>query len=276
MNSSQILAFVSGKSGLGKSTTIINLANQLVELNKKVCVIDMDMLFGELHIYMDMEQFYDNKYTLYHILNNNCNVEQCLIYNDNNKNLCLLPSLRTFDEISFESENLVNSFKFLKKNFDYILLDLPNGLDGLKFFDKNIEFVDEIIFISSHNISSITNTDTLIEYFELKNLNKKMYLILTNYLESFSFENENLLLYNICNTLGISLLGYIGYDNERFLKMNLCEANIANKNISNYKEYEDIAKKIIGEYELVQPEKKEKKNKGFLLNPFSKKKTKKI
>ena len=103
-----------------------------------------------------------------------------------------------------------------------------------------------------------------------------MYLILTNYLEELALENENLLLHNICNTLDIPLLGYISYDKDKFLEINASKASFSNKNISNYKEYENISKKIIGEYEITQPEKKDKKNKGFLSNPFSKKKAKKI
>lgn len=274
MKTGEIVAFISGRSGVGKTTTIVNIAHQLANLGHSVCIIDMDMIFGELHISMGLEQFYDNKKTLYHVLKNYCTLEECLIRN--NDNICLLPSSRNLNINSeIDMSNLSSIITSLSEKFNYVLLDIPSDLGTISFFNINHLTINKIIFISSHNLSSITNTDTLVEYFELNNFTKEMYLIITNYIEELNSEDESISLSNICEVLKIPLLGVVSYNKDIIIDINKGINNLAHKKSLNYKEYEIIVERLCCNTELINPTKKDKRSKGFLSNPFSKKHPKK-
>ncbi len=140
MNKTQIISVINQKGGVGKTTTVINLAAGLAKQNKKILVIDLDPQ-GNATTGLGLSNMENSNETIYGVLNGTKTVSE-VIKKTQFQNLDLITSNVDLSglEVEIASDNkrafvlkdrLMPYLKDFKDDYTYILIDCPPSLSLL-------------------------------------------------------------------------------------------------------------------------------------------------
>ena len=131
----RIIAITNQKGGVGKTTTVINLAACLAEAEQRVLVVDFDPQGNTTSGLADMFDTEDAR-TSYDLI---CGAppEECVLKGED-ENLDLIPAdmdlsgaEAEFQDIDQRALMLKNALEHLKDSYEYVIIDCPPSLNVL-------------------------------------------------------------------------------------------------------------------------------------------------
>ena len=136
----QIISVINQKGGVGKTTTVINLAAGLSQLGKKILVIDLDPQ-GNATTGLGLSNMSNSSETIYGVLNGSKSISD-VIKNTKFKNLDIISSNVDLSGLEVETADDSNRAFIMKvklaaylnnsgASYDYILIDCPPSLSLL-------------------------------------------------------------------------------------------------------------------------------------------------
>jgi septum site-determining protein MinD len=255
-----VFAVISGKGGVGKTTTSANLAIGTALEGKKTVVVDFDIGQRNLDMILGLE----NRvvYDITHIMEGEANLSQALIKDKKNENLYFLAASQTKDKSVLERDKVKHLIDELKEMFDYIFLDSPAGIEG--GFEHTIHYADNVIVVVNPEVSSIRDADRVIGLVDAKSHKAKTgetvgKFLLINRIDPELIEREEMIATDdILDILSVTLVGKVPEDKRVIDASNTGKPVILHEGSKAGEAYRRIAKRLCGEdipFEDVEHEK---------------------
>ena len=239
--SGKVLTITSGKGGVGKSTSSANIALGLALSGKKVVTIDLDIGLRNLDMILGLE----NRivYDVVNVVEKACKLNQALIKDKRTENLFLIAAAQTRDKSAVSTQQIVDLTKELKKDFDYIILDSPAGIEG--GFKNAMMPADEVIIITTPEISAVRDADRVIGILEANNKTEAS-LIINRINPALVKKGDMMSKDDVLQVLSIPLIGIVPEDNNIVSYTNIGEPSILHKESHSGAAYKNIVERLSG------------------------------
>ena len=170
------------KGGTGKSTVSVNLAPALQEKGKDVVLIDLDLQFGDVGIFMNVPRFETISDLVKEGSFSRSSIKRYLYKHNTGVSILCAPASPELAEI-VKPEHISMIADVLKKEFDYIIFDMSPTID--EFVLHALDISDSIYFVTNPEISTLKNTKVCLDVLKTLGHFDKVKMVLNKDGESY-------------------------------------------------------------------------------------------
>src|SRR5664280_687010 len=154
----KVVTVASGKGGVGKTTSVANIAVALASQGQKVTGIDGDIGLRNLDVILGLE----NRivYDLVDIVEGRCRLRQAMIRDKRMPELYLIPAAQTRDKSAVSPSDMVRLCDELRPEVDWIMIDSPAGIE--RGFKNAIAASDRVLVLTNPEVSAVRDADRVI------------------------------------------------------------------------------------------------------------------
>lgn len=153
---SRVVTIFGSKGGLGKTTIATNLAVKLAANKKKVALIDLDLQFGDVHIFLDIEPKDTIAELVQEVIVPNIDTVRSymVVHSSGVHVLCAPKSPEYADVVS--AEKVQSLISLLRSYYDYVIIDTPPTFNDVIL--TAIESSATVLFVTGLDISILKNS----------------------------------------------------------------------------------------------------------------------
>lgn len=179
---SRIIGVFSGKGGVGKTTTAVNLGVALAKLGKSVILVDSNVNTPNVSLHLGMNF---TPFTIQDMMENALYIPQALYVHESG--LRVIPADFSLKERHVDIAELKNHIHKLAGEADYIIMDCAPGL-GLDA-RAAIDACSEFLIVTNPETPAVA--DAYKTYKAIKNMNGKVLGLVVNKVNNDSYELQS-------------------------------------------------------------------------------------
>ncbi len=224
-DAARVFTIAGGKTRVGKTSVVVNLAAALAQNGQRVLLIDENPCHNNICTSLGLQARFD----LLHVINRDKKLNQVLLQGpDNITVLSAMRGIHALNKLSpFEQDWLIKSFSELTKSVDVVLID--TAMTGNTHVLPLSLASEQVMIVISGSAGSLTGAYALIKIMS-QEYAKQHFLILVNKVES---EEEALAIYqNLFKvayqylTVTLEFIGYVCSDEKIRSATQLCRSVI--------------------------------------------------
>jgi pilus assembly protein CpaE len=162
----KIIDVIGSKGGVGNTTLAVNLAASLIETpgSPLVALIDMNLLFGEIPIFLNIESVFNWGEIARNISRLDATYLMSIL-SKHSSGIYVLPSPTVLDGVNVANPEIIEKLLGLMRNvFDYIVIDGGQALDDISM--KILEMSDMVFLVAILSLPCLTNVKRLLWIFQ--------------------------------------------------------------------------------------------------------------
>jgi len=238
----KVITIVSGKGGVGKTTSVANIAVALAARGQKVTCIDGDIGLRNLDVVLGLE----NRivYDLVDVIEGRCRLRQAMIRDKRLSELYLIPAAQTRDKTAVSPSDMVRLCDELRPEVDWIIIDSPAGIE--RGFKNAIAAADQVLVMTNPEVSAVRDADRVIGLLEAEG--KGPGALIINRLNPVMVRRGDMLsVEDVLDLLAIDLIGIVPEDEYVVVASNKgLPLALEGKNKAG-QAFQNIARRLMGE-----------------------------
>jgi len=171
---SRVILFFCPKGGAGKTTLAVNTAEALVRRGKKAAVIDLDLQFGDVGVFLDIAK----ADTIADMVEENSfepkTIRSYMVRHYSGLDVLLGSSSPEYAEL-VKPDHIEKLLGSLRGDYDFLVLDMPPAFNDCAI--AALEAADVIYFVVTEEISSLRCAKNSFKVLEALNLADKVQLV---------------------------------------------------------------------------------------------------
>ncbi|HPD81574.1 MAG TPA: cell division ATPase MinD [Candidatus Pacearchaeota archaeon] len=231
----KIIVITSGKGGVGKTTTAINLGAAINYFGGDVLVVDGNLSTPNIGVYLNSPEVPVN---LNHVLSNKAEPNEAVYEHESGMKI-MLSSLSIKELKKIKPDRIKDFKKDFKKISNYVIVDSSAGLGNEAI--STIDLADEIIIVTNPEIPAITDALKTIKLAKQMNKDVKGVIVTRVRKDDIEMTPEN-----VKDMLEVPILGMIPEDNYVKKALNKKDAIIhVYPKSKSARAYKEIAAQIL-------------------------------